>query len=220
MGNDFRIGIECHFRFSRAAAEQICYTLEPHNIYFVEDPMPAVNLAEIKRLSQATRIPIVGSETLLSRWQIRDWIVEGATQIVMTDVCWNGGIAETRRIAALAETFGMPLVLHNAGGPIARMASLHLAAHIPNLFELETVRAFYRTYFTELTDVRVAVNNGRILVPPDRPGLGVELLPGLWEHDNLHVCRPAKARAKRSGCAPSATPGADLTSAYRTTIRL
>ncbi|MCC9077990.1 mandelate racemase/muconate lactonizing enzyme family protein [Litorilinea aerophila] len=187
MGTDFRIGIECHFRWNRAAMEQICYALEPYNIYFVEDPLRAVTPAEIKRLSQATRIPIVGSETLLSRFQIRDWIVEGATQVVMTDLAWTGGIAETKRIAALAEAFGIPLVLHNAGGPITHMASLHVAANIRNLFELETVRAFYRTYFQELTDVQVQVQNGHVPLPPDRPGLGVELLPQVWERDDLRV---------------------------------
>ena len=187
MGDDFKIGIECHFRFSRAAAEQLCYALEPHNIYFVEDPMPAVNMAEIKRLSQATRIPIVGSETLFGRWQMRDWIVEAATQIVMTDVCWNGGIAETRKLAALAETFGLPLVLHNAGGPIAHRANQHLAANIPNLFEMETVRAFYRTYFTELTDLDVTIQHGRTPIPDSRPGLGIELSRALWDRPDLRV---------------------------------
>ncbi len=187
VGDDFRIGIECHFRFNRMAMEQICYALEPYNIYFVEDPLPATNHAEIKRLSQATKIPIVGSETLLSRWQIRDWIVEGASQIIMTDLVWTGGIAETVRIASLAEAFGLPLVLHNAGGPVSHMASLHVAAHIPNLFELETVRAFYRTYFQELTDIEVKIVDGHTPLPPDQPGLGISLLPTIYERSDVHV---------------------------------
>jgi L-alanine-DL-glutamate epimerase-like enolase superfamily enzyme len=187
VGDDFRIGIECHFRFNRMAMEQICYALEPYNIYFVEDPLPATNYAEIKRLSQATRIPIVGSETLLSRWQMRDWIVEGASQVAMTDVAWTGGIGETIRLAAMAEAFGLPLVLHNAGGPITHMASLHIAAHIPNLFELETVRAFYRTYFKELSDLDVEIVDGHSALPPDRPGLGIALRPEIYDRTDIHV---------------------------------
>jgi galactonate dehydratase len=187
VGKDFRIGIECHFRFNRVAAERICHALEPYSISFVEDPLPAVDAAEVKRLSQAISIPIVGSETLLSRWQIRDWIVQGVSQIIMTDVVWTGGIAEAIRIANLAEAFGLPLALHNAGGPIAHAASLHVASHIPNLFEFETVRAFSRTYFKELTDVDVKVVDGRIAIPPPRPGLGVELRPSIWERDDLHI---------------------------------
>lgn len=187
VGRDFRIGIECHFRFSRAAAEQLCYALEPHNIYFVEDPLPSVDTAEIKRLSQASRIPIVGSETLLSRWQMRDWIANGVSQIIMTDVAWTGGIAESKRIANMAEAYGIPIVFHNAGGPIAHMASLHLAAHVPNLFELEMVRAFYNTYFRELTDVDVKIHDGHVAIPSDRPGLGVDFLPAVWERADIDV---------------------------------
>ena len=187
VGDDFRIGIECHFRYNRAAMEQICYALEPYNIYFVEDPLPATNHAEIKRLSQATKIPIVGSETLLSRWQMRDWIVEGASQVIMTDLVWTGGISETVRIANMAEAFGLPLVLHSAGGPVTHMASLHVAAHIPNLFELETVRAFYRTYFKELTNLEIKIVDGHCPLPPDRPGLGITLLPAVYDRSDLDV---------------------------------
>ncbi|MEZ4833206.1 MAG: enolase C-terminal domain-like protein [Caldilineaceae bacterium] len=61
VSNDFRIGIECHFRFNCAAMEQICYALEPYNIYFIEEVLRAPNYEEIKRLSEKTRIPIVGS---------------------------------------------------------------------------------------------------------------------------------------------------------------
>jgi len=161
--------------------------LEPYNIYFVEDPLPASNHQEIKRLSQATKIPIVGSETLLSRWQMRDWIATGASQIAMTDLVWTGGIGEAKRLANLAETFGLPVVFHSAGGPITHMASLHVACHIPNLFELETVRAFYRTYFKELTDVEVQIKDGYVDAPPDRPGLGVELNPAIWDRSDLHI---------------------------------
>ena len=57
VGENFRIGIEMHFRWNRMAAEQIGYALEPHNIYFMEDVLPAVNYQEIKRLSQSLEDP-------------------------------------------------------------------------------------------------------------------------------------------------------------------
>jgi galactonate dehydratase len=187
VGEDFRIGIEMHFRWNRMAAEQIGYALEPHNIYFIEDALPAVDFQEIKRLSQALKIPIVGSELLLSRWQLRDWMIEGVSQILNTDLAWTGGIAETVRISAMAEAFGLPIMLHNAGGPIAHMASLHAAAHIPNLFELESVRAFYQTYFRELTDIEVTVEDGCLSLPPERPGLGIDLQPDIRQRPDVNI---------------------------------
>jgi L-alanine-DL-glutamate epimerase-like enolase superfamily enzyme len=118
---------------------------------------------------------------------MRDWIANGVSQIIMTDVAWTGGIAESKRIAAMAEAYGLPIVFHNAGGPVAHMASLHLAAHVPNLFELEMVRAFYNTYFRELTDVDVAIRDGHVAIPSERPGLGVDFLPSVWARSDINV---------------------------------
>jgi L-alanine-DL-glutamate epimerase-like enolase superfamily enzyme len=168
------IGIECHFRWNRASIERIARALEPYHILFLEDVLPAVYPDEIRTVSQRTTIPIIGSELLMTRWQIRDWLVKGVSPILMTDPVWNGGIAETRKIAVMAEAFGVPLVLHNVAGPICHAACMHLAAHIPNLFYVESVRAFYQTYFPVLSDLTVAVEQGHLRVP-EGPGLGVAL---------------------------------------------
>ncbi|MEO8391639.1 MAG: mandelate racemase/muconate lactonizing enzyme family protein [Chloroflexota bacterium] len=174
VGNDMEIGIECHFRWNRVSIERIAQALEPYNILFMEDVMAAVYPDEIKRFSERTTIPVVGSELLLTRWQIRDWLHNGVSQIVMTDPVWNGGIAETRRIANLAEAYGTPLVLHNVAGPICHAVCMHLGAHIPNLFFVESVRAFYRSYFAELSDYAPIPQSGGFTVP-NGPGIGVSL---------------------------------------------
>jgi L-alanine-DL-glutamate epimerase-like enolase superfamily enzyme len=184
VGNSMEIGIECHFRWNRASMERIARALEPYNILFLEDVLPAVYPDEIKALSQRTTIPIIGSELLMTRWQLRDWLVKGVSQIVMTDPVWNGGIAETRKIAAMAETFGVPLVLHNVAGPICHAACMHLGAHIPNLYYVESVRAFYQTYFPILSDFSPTVLDGHLSIPQG-PGLGVELRPGVLERPDL-----------------------------------
>ncbi len=184
VGADMEIGIECHFRWNRVSMERIARALEPYNILFLEDALPAVYPAEIKALSGRTTIPIVGSELLMTRWQLREWLEKQVSQIVMTDVVWNGGIAETRKIASLAETFGIPLVLHNVAGAICHAACMHLAAHIPNLFYVESVRAFYRGYFPALTDCAPAVSDGHLGIPAG-PGLGVNLREAALQRDDL-----------------------------------
>jgi len=174
VGDRVEIGIECHFRWNRASMERIARALEPWNILFLEDVMPAVYPDEIKALADRSTIPIVGSELLMTRWQLREWLEKHVSQIVMTDAVWNGGIAETRKIAALAETFGVPLVLHNVAGPICHAACMHLGAHIPNLFYVESVRAFYREVFPALSDLSPRVADGHLDIPSG-PGLGLKL---------------------------------------------
>lgn len=174
VGNKMEIGVEFHFRWNRVSMERIAAALEPFNILFLEDVLPPVHPDEIKLLGQRTRIPIVGSELLMTRWQLREWLEKHVTPIIMTDPVWNGGVAETRKIAALAETFGVPLVLHNVAGPICHAACMHLGAHIPNLFFVESVRAFYKTYFPILSTLEVNVCDGYLPIP-EGPGLGVSL---------------------------------------------
>jgi len=184
VGDRMEIGIECHFRWNRVSMERIARALEPFDILFLEDALPAVYPDEIKALSERTAIPIVGSELLMTRWQLREWLEKHVSQIVMTDVVWNGGVAETRKIASLAETFGVPLVLHNVAGAICHAACMHLAAHIPNLFYVESVRAFYKGYFPALTNLTATVRDGCLNIPQG-PGLGLQLLDSALERGDL-----------------------------------
>ncbi len=184
VGGAMEIGLEFHFRWNRACMERIARALEPYEILFLEDVMPPVYPDEIKVLSDKTSIPIVGSELLMTRWQLREWLEKHVSQIVMTDAVWNGGIGETRKIAALAETFGIPLVLHNVAGPVCHAACMHLGAHIPNLYYVESCRAFYKEYFPILSDLAPTVSDGHLDIPAG-PGLGLNLLDSALERDDL-----------------------------------
>lgn len=184
VGREMEIGIECHFRWNRPSIERIARALEPYDILFLEDVLPAVYADEIKLIAQRTSIPIIGSELLMTRWQLREWMEKHVASILMTDPVWNGGIGETRKIANMAEAYGLPLVLHNVAGPICHAACMHLGAHIPNLYFVESVRAFYQTYFPILSDHAPVVRDGHLPVPKG-PGLGVSLHPEVLEREDL-----------------------------------
>ncbi len=184
VGDSMEIGIECHFRWNRACMERIAHALEPYHILFLEDVMPAVYADEIKLLAQKISIPIIGSELMMTRWQIREWLEKHVAQILMTDPVWNGGIGETRKIAAMAEAYGLPLVLHNVAGPICHAVCMHLGAHIPNLYFVESVRAFYKTYFPILGNFVPQLQHGRLNLPTGA-GLGVELNPAALQRPDL-----------------------------------
>ncbi len=184
VGDAMEIGIEFHFRWNRASMERIARALEPYDILFLEDVMHAVYPDEIKAFSERTSIPVIGSELLMTRWQYREWLEKHTSQILMTDPIWTGGIAETRRIAALAETYNVPIVLHNVAGPICHAVVMHLGAHISNLFMAESVRAFYKTYFPIFSNCQPKVTDGHLTIP-EGPGLGVELNAAMLQRNDL-----------------------------------
>ena len=78
----------------------------------------------------------------------------------------------------------MPLVLHNVAGAVCHAVCMHLGAHIPNLYYVESVRAFYKEYFPILTDFAPTVSDGHLDIPAG-PGLGVNLLDSALERADL-----------------------------------
>jgi L-alanine-DL-glutamate epimerase-like enolase superfamily enzyme len=73
------------------------------------------------------------------------------------------------------------------------MASVHLSLNAPNALIQETVRAFFTGWYTELVSGLPVVENGTVRLGANRPGLGVELLPGLATRPDATVRRSAAA---------------------------
>ena len=93
---------------------------------------------------------------------------------IQPDIGHLGGILETRKLAATAETHHMLVAPHNVGGPVLTAANLHLAACTPN-FKIQE-------YFNDFADAGIVacapglptVVDGHFPLP-DGPGLGVTL---------------------------------------------
>ena len=125
----------------------------------------------------STSTPIIASEMLITRYQYRPLLERRAADIVMVDPTWAGGITESRKIVTLAESFGLPVALHDCTGPFTLLAGIHLALSAPNAIYQEHVRAYVRGWFTELVAESVEVVDGHIL-PPTGAGIGTKLLAG------------------------------------------
>lgn len=84
-----------------------------------------------------------------------------------------GGITEVRKIATMADTYYVSVAPHNPGGPIATLASIHLAAAIPNFLVLETM-ARESGIRDRICPDGPKVVDGHFEVP-SAPGLGADL---------------------------------------------
>jgi galactonate dehydratase len=92
--------------------------------------------------------------------------------IAQPDLVYTGGITEARKIAAIADTFHVPISFHNTKGPVGILAAAHLLASIPNDAPMEFVTGI--DWRDDILTEPLQVEDG-CLVVPDRPGLGVEL---------------------------------------------
>ena len=141
LGPDVELFIEMHGRFATHTAIEMCHRLAKFRPGWFEEPVPPENvqaLLEVRRAVAHLGIPVAAGERLYTRYLYLDLFRLRAADIIQPDVCHAGGIAETRKIAAMAEAHYIPVAPHNACSPVGTMASLHVAACTPNFKIQET----------------------------------------------------------------------------------
>lgn len=179
VGDEFDIAIDFHGRFTAAVAREALRLLEPLHPFFVEEPLVPELSSDLARICDGTTVPIATGERLYSRWDYRDVLGSGIA-LAQPDLSHAGGISETRRIAAAAETHGVSLAPHCPLGPIAFAACLQLDFATPNALIQETSLGIHYNdggadLLEYLVDPSVFATVGSAVLPPTAPGLGIEV---------------------------------------------
>ncbi|GAA5084013.1 galactonate dehydratase [Thermocatellispora tengchongensis] len=148
-GRDF--AVDLHGRASVALARQIVAAIEPAHPLFVEEPVAPEYLHRLGEITAGTPVPIALGERLYSRTDFLPALTAGLA-VAQPDLSHAGGISEVRRIAALAETFDVPLAPHCPLGPIALAASLQVAFCTPNFLIQEQSAGIHYNGDADLLD--------------------------------------------------------------------
>jgi galactonate dehydratase len=125
----------------------------------------------LKRVADATPVPIATGERLLTRWGFREICERHAAAYLQPDVSHVGGISELKRVANMAEVSYMHIAPHCAIGPIALAAALHVDAAVPNFLIQEQID---QSLGDGLLVRPWEVRDGHIALPT-APGLGIEV---------------------------------------------
>jgi L-alanine-DL-glutamate epimerase-like enolase superfamily enzyme len=174
VSDDAEVAVDLHWNFSPETAERLCRAIEGYGLAWVEDPLPPENTKAMRELKQRVDATILTGENRYGRHGFRDLIETQAVDFLAPDVPKAGGIAETKKIAEMAETYYQALVPHNIGSPVATMATLHVGATVPNFVALEYHAREVPWWDDLLVREEPLIQDGRIRVP-DGPGLGIEL---------------------------------------------
>src|SRR5690606_21472330 len=117
--------------------------------------------------------PLAVSEMLISSEDYRLLLEKRATDYVMIDPTWVGGISQTLKITDFAQAYNVPVIMHDCTGPLTLLAGVHVAVARGNVAWQETVRYLLRGRYPELVDTIPAVENGRMM-PPQATGIGAK----------------------------------------------
>ncbi|HYM71381.1 MAG TPA: mandelate racemase/muconate lactonizing enzyme family protein [Stellaceae bacterium] len=181
IGDKPAIMIDANHAYDATGAIALGRRIEALNIAWFEEPVPPEDLAGYREVKAALAIPIAGGEAEFTRWGFRPLIVERLVDILQPDTAAAGGISETKKIADMANAFGVRVNPHVWGTGVALAASLQLIACLPHnppgLHPIEPLLEFDQSEHP----IRMAVitepivqRDGWVAIP-EGPGIGVEI---------------------------------------------
>jgi galactonate dehydratase len=171
---NFDLAVDMHARYDLGTAWRVAKELEPFKLMWLEEPVPAENIAAMREVKASTSTPIACGENVYMRWGFRELLEKQAVDIVQPDFQKCGGLLEARKIADLAHTYYIPVAPHAVTSPIGLMATAHVCAAVPNFLAHEW------HWIDDLELWRNWVKEGEIIQKgfihiTDRPGIGVEM---------------------------------------------
>jgi L-alanine-DL-glutamate epimerase-like enolase superfamily enzyme len=180
-GDRMEILVDCWGRFDMPSSQRILKAIEPYNVIHMEDLMVPSNAQQAYSILAAeTNVPIAHSETIATRYEIKDFLENKAMDILMYDLCWCGGVTEAKKMSDMADAFQVPTSPHTCGGPLLWLASIHLCTAVANFSYMESNYWKYTHQFPYfLNSVPVPVDG--YVTPPEAPGLGAEIKPELFK---------------------------------------
>jgi galactonate dehydratase len=172
-GPDYDIAIDVHARWNTKSTIEIIRALEPFRLFFYEEAVPPENVAAMAEVQRVVNVPLATGERIFSRHGFRELLERQAVRIIQPDVARTGGITEFKKIAAMADTYYVPVAPHNPNGPICTIASIHACLSIPNFLILEFFEPD-EAVFREMV-VGGLRRDQEAVYPVTAPGLGVNI---------------------------------------------
>lgn len=182
IGPRIALMVDANHAYDAVAAIRLGRMIEQHDIGWFEEPVPPEDITGYRTVRAALSIPIAGGECEYTRFGFRELLASQALDILQPDTCAAGGLSECKKIADMAEAFGVRYNPHVWGTGIALAASLQLLAVLPphtphSLSPLEPMLEFDRTEHPirqAILKTPIEHKNGIVSVPTGA-GLGVDI---------------------------------------------
>ena len=169
-GPDVDILVDLNFNFKTEGFLKVARAIEPFDIFWVEiDTRDPRALRDIRRRAG---IPVASGEALFGRRDYRPYLEHHAADVLIIDTPWNG-VAESVKIAAMADAYETNVAPHNFYGHLATMMSAHFCAVVPN-FRIMEIDPDHVPWYDDLVTVTPEIKDGYLLLPT-RAGWGTEV---------------------------------------------
>jgi galactonate dehydratase len=196
VGPEIELMVDAHGRLSPPVAVRAAELLAPLGITFLEEPCLPGNARALARIARKSPVPVAVGERHYTRWAFDELLASRTINVLQPDIIQSGGLAEARKIAALAEMHFVSVAPHNPWSWVNTMASLHLDATLPN-FLMQEVIAEPEPWKDAIVINPPVMDDEGFFAVPTAPGLGITLdleaatrfppvqgrPPALWHED-------------------------------------
>src|SRR5439155_1324097 len=132
----------------------------------------ADSAAALQYIRSRIDIPVASLESQYTRRGYREFFERQAVDVAIVDTPWNG-VAESLKIAAMADTYEVNVAPHNFYGHLATMMNAHFCAVAPN-FRIMEIDVDAVPWLDELYTVAPRIEAGHLVLPTG-PGWGTEV---------------------------------------------
>ena len=165
--------VDVHGTRDVSSAIELGRGLERLGVGWLEAPCQPEDIRGQAEIARALDMQVATGEWLRTVWEWRQWIEQRGFDVAMPDIA-RTGLSEGKRIAALCDSFNLPIAPHIGGGGIlAVAASIHYSAAIPNFQIMEHSHAAHAWKGLIASSYPEPVNG--VFALPTAPGLGVEI---------------------------------------------
>ncbi|MDQ0392068.1 mandelate racemase/muconate lactonizing enzyme family protein [Labrys monachus] len=147
--------------------------LADYDVGWFEEALVPDALEDFCHLRRVSPVPIAGGEVLTRRQSFIPFLTRGAFDIVQPDATKVGGISEQRRIAWMAQDFGVRYVGHGWNTALGVAADLQIANALPNVDLVEFIGG--SPYVDGILAEPFTLDAEGYLPIPQAPGLGVAI---------------------------------------------
>jgi mannonate dehydratase len=174
LGFDVKLLHDVHEHLTPIRAVELAKRLEPFQLFFLEDALAPEQIAWFREIRSVCATPQAMGELFTSPLEWLPLVSERLIDFVRCRISQNGGITAAKKIAAVAEAFGVRTAWQEGGDndPVNQLASYHVDLAIPNFGIQE------ENHFPDLVHEMMpgtAQIKGGYLYGSDGPGLGIDL---------------------------------------------
>lgn len=174
LGEELELLHDVHGRLEPIEAARLASEVEPARLFFLEDPVRHEQRHALGLVHGRSTTPVAVGELLTSKWECLPLLAGRLVDFVRCGLSHCGGITEARKIAALAEVYGVRTAWHGPPdiSPPGHAAAVHLDLAVPNFGIQETV--VFDDVVHEVFPGAPTFGDGYLDVR-DAPGLGTDV---------------------------------------------